>query len=510
MMLCIIVMLPLASALTMVVETSDGTRILTSPTMTVKVNPAANKLLVNNIVSIPMFPTIKSKGATIAVSNPQATTLAPGERVQSYVVSYTENFGGDVFASADVEIKDDYVSHVITIENSGDAEVTVELEVLPTGTGTYYIFAPYKREPNANYLWISPALSNEMGEGMVVSFDNLRPTYDQPQEINAKTGFTRTLSWTIPLAPKEKKSVGMKYRPGYINDEALLTDNKYSASYSKQYILSTQTDALFDITGATAVDTIRPVVSETATASDVLQLFKQTLDTIPDTPTAESTLATTAVSLQSAVTNRDTGLNSVEKSLLFRELCRNTGIPAEVHVGFKDLNYYAWVVAFVGTSGFTYDPAGKASQYVPVYTEPESANCRGDLYKCPWAGGIQTDQFCVGPLCMSAPILIGVFILAFILVFVVFQYKTDVVYKVLGLSTGGAKLVKDELNGTYAIANDAYLPKDPLEQTVWNALRRRAGSFKAEDYVTETGFSEVLVKSAIERFLEKGAIRKTY
>ncbi len=505
----LLMMIAVASALTMVVETSDGTDVLTSSSMAVKINPTQNYMDINGILKIPMFPTVTSKGEVVQESIPQTPELIANAKTTSYSVTYPENFAGDVFASVDIEIREDYVSHVITLENSGELEINVDIELLPTNTGTYYIFAPYKREPNSNYLWISPALANERAEGLVVSFDTLRPTFDQPQEINVKSKFVRTLAWNVPLAPGERKSIGMKYRPGYINDETLMEGNKYTSSFSNQYILHTQSDALFEITGVGASDTIKPVVSSTLTGTDVLDLFKNTLDTIPNTATSESTLATLEVDLNKAVTERDNGLNSIEKALLFREMCRKHGLPAQIQVGIKGNNYYAWAIAYVGSSGITFDPAKKASSYTRVYLEPDIANCRDDIYKCPWSGGIRTDLFCVGPLCVSANILIALFALTLIIVFVVFQYKTELVYKIAGIKTNEDSMVIDELEGAYTIVNENYLPKDPLEQAVWDAIRRRAGSFKTEDYVVETGFSEVLVKGAIEKFREKGLIKKS-
>lgn len=506
----VLLFIAMASALTMVVETTDGTVALSSSSMLVKINSDQNWMEINGVLKVPMFPTVISKGSIVKPSIPQESKLTPNQKITSYTLSYPENFAGDVFASVNIEVREDYISQIINLENTGDAELNIDLEILPLNTGTYYVFAPYKRDNTANYLLISPAYANEKAEGVIIAFDTIRPTFDQPQEINSKNSFVRTLAWNIPLAAGEKKSISLKYEPGYVNDEALLVNNKYNVPYSKQYILNTQSNPLFVVTGAGASTKIKPAVSETATGVDVLELFKQTMDAIPNTATSESTLATLAVDLQEAVKNRENGLDSVQKALLFQEMCRRQGIPAELYVGWKGTNYYAWAVAFIGTKGYTYDPAGKASQYTMVYKEPEPTNCRGDLYTCPWAKGIRTDLFCIGPICVPGNLLLAFFVLGLIIVFAIFQYKTDIIYKIVGIKTGGSSLFQDQIDGTYEIINENYLPQNPLEQAVWDSLRRRAGSFKSADYVIDTGFSDVLVKSTIEKLEEIGVIKRKY
>jgi len=504
----LLLIIALCSAMSMVVKTQDGTAVLSAPSMAVKVNTKQDIMNIGGTLSVPMFPVIKSKGKTIEASEPKETEFVAGGETNSYTVSYPENFAEEVFASVDIGVTDDYVSQVIHLENSGKKKLTVEINVLPTNGGEFYVFAPYKRNPNSNYLWLSPPLAKERGDGIVVTFDDGRPTFDQPLEINQKNSLARVLTWSISLDSNEKKSISIKYLSGYINDESLLKDDPYSPSYSKQYILNTDSEPLFVISGKSASDEIMPSIDKTATGTDVLDMFKRTLDSMTDTPTSESTLATLNVDLNGAISKRGRGLNSIEKALLFREMSRKQGIPSEIVVGYKDGNYYAWAVSYLGLSKFKYDPAGKSSNYKVVYTEPDPANCRGDMYSCPWSVGIRTDLICLGPICVSAYILIGFLAAVAITIFALFQYKTDVVYKMIGLQKGKKTVIKDKIDGTYSILNEKFIPKDPLEAMVWNALRRRGGTFNSNDYATETGFSEVLLKSAIEKLVEHGAIKR--
>ena len=504
----LLLIVALCSAMSMVVKTQDGTAVLSSQSLAVKVNTQQDTMDIGGTLTVPMFPTIRSKGKLIEASPPKEQEFTAGEETSSYSISYPENFAGDVFASVDIEVTDDYVSQVIHLENSGEKDLTVEIEVLPTNTGKFYVFAPYKRDPNTNYLWFSPPLAKEKADGVVVTFDNGRPSFDQPLEINQKNSLARVLAWNVQLAAGEKKDIGMKYASGYVNDESLFEGDPYSPSYSKQYLLNTDSEPLFKISGSGASNSIKPGIDKTATGTDVLDMFKQTLNSIKDTPTSESTLATLDVDLNSAVGKVGLGLNSIEKALLFREMSRGQGIPCEIVVGYKDGNYYAWAVSYLGLSKFKYDPAGKSNEYKVVYTEPEPPNCRGDMHSCPWSVGIRTDLVCLGPICMSAYVLIGLLAAVAIAIFALFQYKTDVVYKMIGLQKGKKTVVKDNIDGAYNIINEKFVPKDPLEAAVWNALRRRGGTFNSDDYVTETGFSEMLLKSTMEKLAERGVIRR--
>ena len=499
----------LCSAMNMVVKTQDGTMVFSSQSLAVKLNAKQNIMTVGGTLTVPMFPAVKSKGKMIEVSQPkEKDAFVAGTEANSYTVSYPENFAEGVFASADIEVTDDYVSQVIHVENSGDKKATVEISVMPTNGGDYYIFAPYKRNPNSNYLWFSPALAKEKADGVVVTFDNGRPTIDLPMEINRKNGLSNILTWTISLGGHEKRDIGMKYLSGYVNDKGLLEGDPYSPSYSKQYLLNTDSEAMFVITGADAADTISPTVDETATGTDVLDMFKRTLDSMKDTPTSESTLATLDVDLNGAIQKGGLGLNSIEKALLFREMSRKQGIPSEIVVGYKEGNYYAWAVSYLGGGKFKYDPAGKSKEYKTIYTEPAPENCRGDMYSCPWSVGIRTNIICLGSVCMSAYILIGLLVAMALVVFGLFQYKTDMVYRLIGLQRKKKAIVKDNLDGNYSILNEKFIPANPLEAVVWVSLRRRGGAFNANDYAVESGFSEVLLKSTIEKLVEDGIIRR--
>ncbi len=504
----LLLIVALCSAMSMVVKTEDGTAVLSSPSLTVKLNSRQNLMDIGGTLSVPMFPIVKSKGVTIKASTPKETPFRAGEEVSSYGLSYPENFGGDVFASVDIEATDSYVSQVIHLDNNGEKALTVEVSINPTNGGPYYIFAPYKRNPSSSYLWFSPPLAKERADGVVATFDRVRPTFDQPKEINLKDSLAQVLSWNLQLAAGEKKDISIKYASGYVNNETLLEGDPYSPSYSKQYLLNTDSEPLFKIEGAGASSSIKPSLDKTATGTDALDAFKQVLDSIASTPTSESTLATLNVNLNDAVKKSGLGLDSIEKALLFREMSRSQGIPCGIVVGYKGGNYYAWAVAYLGLSKFTYDPAGKMRDYKVVYTEPEPPNCRGDMYSCPWSAGLRTGMVCLGPICFSAYILIAALAIVAIAVFAVFQYKTDVVYKMMGLQKGKKAIIKDKINGSYAIVNEKFIPNGPLESLVWNALRRRGGAFDSAGYATETGFSEVLVKSAIEKLVERGIIRR--
>jgi hypothetical protein len=502
-----------AVAVQLLVESGDD-MLIQGSNYVARVNLKSGTFAFNNLLTIPMYPIAKSRESAAKPLAPSTGKLTVGVKVPSFAVEYPENFAGSVYVSSKVTFSEDYVQHEITVENTHESEEqAADVEILPTDNGTFYIFAPYKRIPDAKYITISPVGELEKGQVMVVSFDNEKPSVEQAQEINQKINFDKVLSWTLKLSAKQKQTLSLKYLAGYVTDEKLLEANPFKPPASKQYLLNTETDPALLVTNIESVSEIVPATPATATGVDILEAYKKVLDESPDTTTSESTLSSIAFDLKAVAdkVKTKTPLDSFEKALAFREMTKLKGLPAELHIGEKGGNYYAWAVAYVGATSFTYDPAKKKGTYRELYVEPQPGQCKGDdPYSCPWSGGIRTDLLCIGEFCTSAFIIIGVFVLMFIAVVAVVNYKTDLVYRMLGVKKGAGVLRQDRLEGAYNIIDEKYVPKTPLEQSVWNAMRRRGGVFKVDDYVSETGFSDVLVKSAVETLSEIGIIRKRF
>lgn len=500
-----------AAAITYIGDTDDGFMLASAKSYVLQVNTRTNQMRMNNMFGFQMFPSVVVGGTAVTPSSPKAPVLTPGQAVNTFVVSYPENFANQVYASSTITLEDDYVQQTITLENTdANEEKAVEVEVVVGSTGPAYVYAPYKRNINAKYLLLSPDYNMEKAEAVIVAFDDLMPSLDQPLEVNVKQTMAKTMSWSIKLAAKSKQSINFKYRTGYITDEALLKQSPFNPPTSRQYMLDMGTDPIFSLQKKESLNDFAVQAPAGASATDVLNAIKDSIDKMPDAVTAITALNKT-IDFADLSARKGASLSTVEKAVLFRELARKAGLPAELHLGVKGKEFYAWAIAYVGSSKFEFDPKGKKGEYADIYVEPELESCKGDDFaSCPWAGGIRTDLVCVGDFCVSGFILIALAALAFILVFVAVQYKTDLVYQILGKKANMGERIQGSIAGTYLLVDEKYQPKNPLESAVYNELRRRSGAFSEIEYARTTGFTEPLVQSTVERFLDSGIIKKRY
>ncbi|MCD6523227.1 MAG: hypothetical protein J7K68_05805, partial [Candidatus Diapherotrites archaeon] len=450
----------------------------------------------------------KVGGKSIEVPEPTEPDVHVGDTLSVYTVDFSEGFGNNVYVSSTLALERDYIQQIITIENTDEREEKpVEIELLPRGNGVYYLFNPMAKTTRARYYAISPSGYKERGYNLIVTFDTFVPSYPQIREINLKSNFIRVFSWNVKLAPKKKEVIVLKYNVGYITDETLLENATYSIPLSKQYLLNAEIRPLVNVVNADALSKIAPNVAGIVSSQDAINGIITVLDGIPDIEIAGSELKT-EIDGKAVIGRRDIGLTSIEKAVIYRELCRGFGVPTELRIGEHNGKYYAWAVSYVGVNVITYDPAGKKSKFRQLYSEPVPLICKSkSLYECPWSGGIRPDVLCIGTFCMSAYILIGAVVLIVILLFVIFQYKTEYLYPLLGVKRGKPIVKEEKLKGTYKILKK-FSPNTPLEESVWNELKRRHGIFSPDEFERVTGFSKILVNSVIEDLIQKGVIKK--
>ncbi len=509
--MAVMLLLSVASAVTFIGTLDDGSSVVEEEAYVALIKASKNQMRVNNMFGMQMFPTAIVGGAAVPMNVPIVPVLQDGQVVSNYQITYPENFANQVYVSAAIALEPEYIQHTITLENTDEnEEKLVDLEILLSGTGSTYIYAPYKRNPGAKYLLLSPPYNMEKAEALIVAFDNLMPSFEQPLEINVKPSLSKTLSWNIKLAAKSTQTISLKYSTGYVTDETLLQQSGFNPSISKQYLINTGTDGIFNILNRESVSEFDIAATDGMTATDLLTAISDALDSLPDTVSKEEALPR-AIDITDVNSRQGTGITSLEKAVVFRELARENGLPAELHIGLKDGEYYAWTEAFIGSSKFTYDPRKDKGEYTEVYAEPSLTNCKGDdMQACPWSGGIRTDLLCIGDFCVSGFILIALAALVFIALFAIFQYKTELIYPLLGSHKSAGGMMKRSLAGTYNVIETKYVPKNPLENAVFGELKRRSGVFNEVDYARTTGFSEPLVQSALEYFLDIGIIKKRY
>ena len=196
--------------------------------------------------------------------------------------------------------------------------------------------------------------------------------------------------------------------------------------------------------------------------------------------------------------------NSLEKSIILREICRKVGIPARLHIGkSRSGNYYAWVTAYVGGTKKTYDPFGKMGDYPEIFKEGDPYICKDNINLCRFKGIIKTGIVCVGPFCFNV-FLIAIAILVLTLSsFIVLAYKSEFVKRIF---TGPPKRTL-RVDGSYDITVTKRYD-DPLINDIIEYMKKNSGLVDTDDMERRLGYSKILIISGIEKLLEDGIIRK--
>lgn len=492
-----------ASAVTLVADTSDGTMLLATSKYTTKLNMKNNEMVIGNILHIGLYPEVGILGSIIEPIEPTMGGISVGEQVDEFIVNYPTGFAKDVYVSSRTTLREEYIHQEIQIENTQSTEVEVTVKLSHPTNDSYYVYAPFLGNPSANHLWVSPLFNNEKGVGVAIYFDTLLTDYVQPGEILlVEKSSSHFLRWNVDIQPGETKTISMKYLVGYASDSERMGQHAFSPPATKQHLLDTKTDPLFELKNPESLKAWRSEISA-GSAVELITKVKDKLDSIPNAP-IESTLARTTFDFYELSEKKQ--LNGLEKALIFREIVREKGIPAGLAIGNKDHNYYAWVYAYPTVEPVLFDPAGNIESYDKVYSEPSPDYCGGHISTCNWAAKIESDVICILNFCASIYFFTALILVVVIGGFLLLQYKADFFYKL----ADRAKLKKSRTGETvtYEIINKDYIPTNPLEEAIFKELQRRMGIVELIRYEKETGFSKLLIDATLDELENQEVIKK--
>jgi len=497
------VLFPLVSAMT-VISSSEPLAISTE-TYVASIDQIDSTVTINNVITFKTFPSIKVKNIGMAPGVLDMSSAQAGQIKKSFNIAHEETYTQELYASTEINLKEDVIEYIIHLENSAEREeIPVEVDVL-SQTDPLYFYAAYVEKQGADYILVSPQANDIKGNALALFFSDNMPSFPQTAPFGMKTIFEKFISWNINLGPKEKRDIVIKIVPGYVTDQAMLKTSKYSPSVSKQYLLQADTDPLFKISNLGSVLAQAPTATESG--KELIKNIQAELEgyASKEDPTG---MFEVEYDMTEVMDKRGAGLDSTELSLIFREMCRLRGIPADIHLGFKDDAYYAWSMAYLGGAKYTYDPSGQKGQFKEVYTEPMSLQCSAAaLSSCPWSRTLRLDIICIGNFCISVVYIIIAILLLGAGVFITLQLKPGAFYSLVGKEKEKAVIVKG-IDGKYNLEKTEFTPANPLEEYVWEEMKRRDGNVNVSTFARETKFSEVLIASVIEKFQEKGLIKK--
>ncbi len=493
----IIFLTSLSLALVFTGEDDEGYLVLSGEKLVARINPQSNSFYIDNILDLKLFPSISVSGNEMPTPEPRFSNPAIGAKMDTFSVEYPDGFLDDVYADVKIEVTDQKVIQTIKLENTKDTDVLVQIS-LTDSSDIFEVYAPFTKDASRNYLYMSPVERGMFGRVLAIYFDPYPPSYPVPVEkISVKA--SNLLVWAIKIPKKSQYTLRLEYLSAYLADSNAIADFPVKSTVDKEPFLIVETDPMLTLYHKEDFDKLVPELDLTKGGMDILKDITEYVNSLGS---GDPEFGLTSYVDWSVVASK-TEYNSLEKSLIFREICRKVGIPARLVLGKKrGGNYYAWVVAYVGGLEQVYDPFNQRMDYPVVYEEPEPYLCKDNIALCRLESVVKVGILCIGPFCVNL-ILVGVLILVLIIaLFGVVFYKSDVLAKLFM----ERPLTRLKIEGSYDIAKPEFRTKDPLLQEVFEYVKSKAGLVDVDDIAYVLGYSRIIIISAIEKLIEEGVL----
>jgi hypothetical protein len=525
-LLCVVLLFISSAYGLTLVQGLDNITVIQGNTYVAKLNFNEDTITINNVVELPMLPRVSSGNNVLGRVSPRYTKSVLASNPSSFTVEYLNAYvkNEEVFTSATITLKEDYIEQTIVVENNGDIEKSVSVEILPNSPRNAHVFTPYVTDESAKFLSISPSKYGIAGSNLVVSFvepvDDPLPVLKPAKELYNVTAGTmeNLLVWNVNMPVASSYVISTKYQAGYLclKEEAKIT-GVYSASLGEEPFVYAEDDFLINLVNLEQGDaTLKGPMGTVEAATDLESAKSAVESTIVGWGTIGSgqfDQIPEKVDFSSLVVKREE-LNSLERSLVAKRMYQLIGVPAKLRVGKDGNRYYAWVEV----KGRAYDAfrnTDLTATYSSVYSEPAPITCTSagidnKMQSCPWARGVGLLEICLGGLCISPWMLIALFLIILVAAFLVLQFKTGFVYSVILKRNIDKEIQLSEAKDSadFAIVNPKYEPGDPLRAAVWREINKMRGNVSIKEIAKSTEFSEPLVRGVIDELLEKSVIKR--
>ncbi len=493
----IIFLTSITLTLTFTGEDDEGYLVLSGERLAVRLNPQSNSFYIDNILDLKLFPSISVSGNDMPVPEPRFSNPAIGAKMDTFSVEYPDGFIDDVYADVKVEVTNQKVIQTITLENTKDSEVLIQLS-LTDSNDLFEVYAPFTKEQSRNYFYMSPRDYGMFGRMLVIYFDPYPPSYPIPIERISVQSST-LLVWAIKIPSKSKYTLKLEYLSSYLADSNAIANFPVKSTVDKEPFLIVETDPLLTFYHKEDFEKLVPELDLSKSGMDILKDITEYVNSLEG---GDPEFGLTSYVDWSVISTK-TEYNSLEKAVIFREICRKVGIPARLVLGKKrGGNYYAWVIAYVGGLEQIYDPFNQRTEYPMVYEEPEPYLCKDDVALCRLESVVRVGVLCIGPFCVNLILVGGIILLLILALFGIVFYKSDVLAKLLSEKP----LTKLKIEGSYDIAKPEFRTKDPMLQEVFEYVKSKAGLVDIDDMAHTLGYSRILITSAIEKLIEEGVL----
>ncbi len=495
----IIFLASLGSALTYIGQDEEGFGIISGSTFATRISPTKNMFYIDNMISIQIFPTIKVGNAIMQVPGLKYSTPVVGAKLSTYEIKSQDGVAGNIYANVDLKMEDNKITQTIRIENTNDKDTVVTID-LSNDTNSMVEYVPFVKERSRTYLIMSPLKRGIFGRLLAIYFKPYPPSF-VPANIMSTVSPKSQLFWSIRMPKKSKYTLEIVYIPAYLAQTSILNQMPVKSPIDKEPFMLVETDPFITFYHEQDFSKIMPSLDLTKPGSDILSQIETYVNKLPSS-TPDFGLVSY---VDWSVLANSQGYNSFEKSIIFREICRQVGIPARLHIGKKrEGNYYAWVTAYVGNIKITYDPFGKRGDYPQIYEEPMPYLCRDQITNCRFEGMIKTGVVCIGSMCVNVILIAGILVLIIIIGLSLVMYKSDIIMKIVS----GKQIIPTNVDGNYEILSDNLQMEDPLIREVFNYIKDNNGLVDVAEMSHVLGYSKVLVTSAVEKLVELRVIGK--
>ncbi len=496
----LVLMVGFVSAMTFVGEDERGYMIFSSDKQVVKINPSKNSMLINNLVDIHPFPSMRVMNTEISMPEPRFDKPVVGAEQGTFTVTYPEAFSSDVYATVNIQIVDKDITQEIKLENTKDIDAIVELK-LTDDKNIYSVYAPYARDSSNQMVFISPTERGLYGNMLIIYFEPYPPSYPL-SDVNVTISPKKMLIWAIKIPSKSTYTLRFHYLGAYFGDSTILNAFPVKSVVDKEVFLLSERDPLFNEENKYLSTNFMPSINLTSGSTGI---YTSIVNYVNSLPSGDPDFPLKTQIDWGGLLNKS-GYNSLEKSLIFREAARRVGIPSRIVLGKKRSgNYYAWVEAYIGGLTRTYDPFNLRSDYNQIYSEPETYFCKDEIGSCAFESAVKTGVICVGVFCVNVIWLIAIVVVLTLAGFVTVTYKSNIIARLLAEKPTKELII----DGTYTITRPDFSSDNPLLMDIFNYLKNKKGIMNVDTAVAVLGYSKVLIKGGMEKLIETGVIKRS-
>ncbi len=434
----------------------------------------------NNKFEANLIPKISTEDQEFTLTPPGTQTLMIREEEE-----YEFEFTGEVsqlITTQKINFREGQIDLEVEIQNNRDftTQVTTSYEV--TGPPNTKIFYPYAVD---NQTWNYVVLTNEnhKGNSLAVATNTYFTGHEPFQERR-----TQHVRKGRELEPGETKTFEITLRPMNIwtEENQLGYPHQYS-TFLENTLVETQGTIEKDITSGETPQKTDEILSK-------IQTTKQT--------TGDGSFTNF-----NTVNLEQEEINSLEASVMFKELCIQEEIPCRIVIGQTGNGKFAWIETLENQEWISIDPfEGTKSHpdHRELYKEPklpyievEGEEAEGEPYLEATKAGLQRDI--LNPLFYLIPILALT-----VTVITILYFKSEDLIERL---TPEEIEKEPELNGEYEIMVEKEEVKEKTAVPMFEKVKKENGEVNIEKYAEETKYSENLVENYISYLKNQGYIR---